>query len=149
MATYYASRVSSSNTSIVTSPPARYKNDALVSQVAEFTVGTALAATDVIQLFTVPKGATVLDIYVSSSGTQSGSDSVFTLGDGNVTDRYITVAGGLALRTGGAISRMNAHTGTGYVYPDEDTIDLLMTTTGTGQTTSGVIRATVLYAPER
>ena len=148
MATYYASRVSSSNTALGAVIPAR-ASEGLISQVAEFTVGTALS-TDTIQLFTVPVGATILDLYISSGGTQgANSDSVFTVGDGSSTARFITTAGGLCLRSGGGISRMNAHAGTGYVYTAEDTIDLLVTTAGTGQTTTGVIRAMVLYAPNR
>lgn len=148
MATYYASRVSSSNTALGTVIPARYSEN-MIWQVAEFTVGVALS-TDTIQLCTVPIGATILDLYISSGGTQgANSDSVFTVGDGNSTARFITTAGGLCLRSGGGISRMNAHAGTGYVYTVEDTIDLLVTTAGTGQTTTGVIRAVVIYAPNR
>jgi hypothetical protein len=148
MATYYASRVSTSNTALAGDFPARY-SEQLVSQFAEFTVGVSLS-TDTIQLFNVPAGATILDLYISSGGTQgANSDSVFTVGDGSSTARFITTAGGLCLRSGGGISRMNAHAGTGYVYTAADTIDLLVTTAGTGQTTTGVIRAMVLYAPNR
>lgn len=111
----------------------------------EITIGTALAASDTISLFKLPPNSVLREIIITSNGTQSGSDSVFTVGDSGDTDRYITVAGGLALRTGGGLSRLNAHTGLNYQNTSETTVQLLITTVGTGQTTGGVVKFTAIY----
>lgn len=116
-----------------------------VSISGEMTVGTALILNDTVSLFKLPANAVIRDLYVSSGGTQSGADSVFTVGDSGDTDRYITTAGGLALRTGGGVSRLNAHTGVNYQNTAETTVQLLITTAGTGQTTGGVIRFSAIY----
>ena len=147
MATYYTDRTlagTAGNTA--TRTPARVDGRGLVSQIATITIGTALANNDIIQLFTMPAGAVIEDLTVSSDGTQgANNDAVFTVGDGDDADRYITTAGGLALRTGGGVNRLNNYAGHGHTYSAEDTIDLKVTTQGTGQTTGGVIRASVLY----
>lgn len=148
MPTYFSSRVSTSNTVLAGDIPAR-QSEQVTSQVTEITIGTALVASDIIQLFTLPRGAVILNLIISSNGTQSGSDAVFTVGDTAVNNRYILVAGGLALRTGGGVNVLGAHTGLGYVIPAESTMNLYITTVGTGQTTGGVIRAQVTYAPMR
>lgn len=148
MATYYTDRTetgTAGNTTTVIPP--RVDGRGLIAQSCEITVGTALANNDIIELFKVPLGAVVIDLMVSSDGTQgANNDAVFTVGDGDDTDRYITTAGGLALRTGGGLNRMNAHTGLHNKYTADDTIDLKVTTAGTGQTTGGKIRAHVVYS---
>lgn len=144
--TYYSDRtkaVAAGNTS--TYPPARGDGRGFVNQAFSFTVETALVVNDVIQLVKVPAGATILDLVVISGGTQSGSDSVFQVGDGSDTDRYITTAGGIIMRSGGGMVRLNAFAGINYNYTNEDTIDLLLSTVGTGQTTGGYVKGWVNY----
>lgn len=144
MATYTTDRVASTI-------PARTGLGVIV-QSAELLVAdlaSALATSDVVQLFTVPEGAVIIDLVVSSNGTQStNNDAVFTVGiTGGDTDQFITTSAGTVLRTGGGVARMNNAEGHGYVMTAEDTIDLLVTTGGTGQknTGTGRIRASVTY----
>jgi hypothetical protein len=96
-------------------------------------------------LFKLPANAVLRDITISSNGTQSGADSVFTVGDSVDTDRYITTAAGLALRTGGSVARLNAHAGLNFQNTAETTVQLLVTTVGTGQTTGGIIKFSAIY----
>jgi hypothetical protein len=137
--TYYSDRVDPSI-------PAR-SGIGVVTQVCTFAVAANLVVNDIIQLFKVPKNAVINDIWVSSDGTQgANTDSVFTVGDGADTDRFITTAGGTILRSGGGLARMNAFAGAGYQYSAEDTVDLKITTVGTGQTTGGTINAGIMYS---
>lgn len=134
---------------VASSIPAR-SGVGVVTQVCSFSVATALVVNDVIQLFKVPQNAVILNLWVSSDGTQgANTDSVFTVGDGADTDRFITTAGGLILRSGGGVAFMNAFAGAGYQYTAEDTVDLKVTTVGTGQTTGGTIRAGIIYSSQK
>lgn len=144
--TYYSDRtkaVLAGNTN--TYPPARGDGRGFVNQAFSFTVDTALVVNDVVQLVKVPAGAIILDLIVASGGTQSGSDSNALIGDGADTDRYVASASGTILRSGGGFVRLTALTGINYQYTDEDTIDLLVGTVGTGQTTGGYIKGWVNY----
>lgn len=143
MATYYTDRTNADDTI-----PAR-SGLGLIVQKATITIGTALATNDIIQLFKVPSGAIIHDLTVSSNGTQSGnSDAVFSVGIGGDTDKFITTAAGLKLRSGGGVVSIDNEDGHAYTFTADDTIDLLVTTGGTGQTTGGIINATVAYSLE-
>lgn len=111
----------------------------------EYTVATALVLNDLVHLCRLPANSVVRDLIVSSNGTQSGSDSVFTVGDAADEDRYITTAAGLALRTGGSVARLNTTNGVNFQNTAETILYLKLTTVGTGQTTSGVIKFSVIY----
>jgi hypothetical protein len=110
-----------------------------------YTIATTLILNDLIHLCRVPANAVIRDIMVSSNGTQSGADSVFTVGDSVDEDRFITTAAGLSFRTGGGVARLNATTGLDHQYADETIIYVKLTTLGTGQTTGGVVRFVVIY----
>lgn len=136
-----------------TSVQAPRANVGLTEAAVAFVVGTtnanlsALAANDVIQLFKVPKGAVIHELSVSSDGTQAtNSDSVIQVGDGNDADRFLMSPLGLVLRSGGAVERLNNPAGHCYQYTEDDTIDLKVSTVGTGQTTGGTIKAALLYS---
>lgn len=151
MATYYTDRTTigtAGNTS--TYIPARVDGRGLVWQAFSITIGTALATNDIIQLVTIPAGATILDGLIASGGTQgANSDSTFKVGDGSDDDRFLTTTQGIVLRSGGGTSRFNPTavlTGVNYTYTSEDTIDLTVAAQGTGQTTGGYIKGYVLYA---
>lgn len=120
----------------------------VIHQVTEFTVTTALINADTVSLFTVPEGSIILDLVISSNGTQSGSDSTFSLGDAAVPARYMPAASGTALRTGGGTVRMNAFTGFNFTNTADTNILLTVVAAGTGQATGGIIRAYVLYVPQ-
>lgn len=128
--------------------PARALGPTTTMQACSYTVSTALANNDVIQLFTIPAGAVITYLVVSSDGTGSGSNSTFEVGDGDDTDRYLLSTGGTALRSGGGTNQCTRHNGIGYAYTAEDTIDLKVIEQGVGSTTGGVIRAVVHYCPQ-
>ncbi len=117
----------------------------LQSVSGSYTVATALVNNDLVHLCKIPANGVIRDISVGSNGTQSGSDGVFTVGDATDEDRYISVAGGLSLRSGGGVSKLNVTTGLDHQYTDETIIYLKVTTQGTGQTTGGIIKFTVIY----
>ena len=117
---------------------------------ATFTIATALATNDLLDVCDVEKNVTIADAIVSSvaPGTQSGSDSTFELGDAGDTDRFITTAGGIVLRAAGGVARLNNPAGHMYRYAADTRIQLRIVAGGTGQTTGGVIRVTLLLSPQ-
>lgn len=141
MATYTSDRVST----LITARD----GIGVVHQICTYTVVTALATADILQLFKLPEGAIVLDLMVASGGTQgANNNSEFTVGDVLDADRYIVTANGLALRSGGGVDRLSAPTGVAYTNPADTTVDLTITVGGSGQTTGGYIRASILYVPQ-
>ena len=146
MPNYNSSRISNAL-------PARARNGFEVVFSGTVTVGVALILSDTVTLAKLPVGAMIVDVKIKSNGTQSGSDSVFTVGDSTDTARYITTAAGLALRSGGGYSSLNAvgaTKGAGYVITSTtDTVILTITTAGTGQTTGGLIDCFITYTMQQ
>lgn len=145
MATYYSDRVRSDATHPVQA------NNGLVVDFCEVSVGTALVGSDIVKLFTVPKNARVLSVLVAGYGIQSGTDSVYTVGDAGDTDRFVTIANGLNLRSNNASQNLGmfsidgATTGIGHKYTADTDVNLTITTAGTGMTTGGKIHAAIFY----
>lgn len=106
-----------------------------------YTVAANLGASDIIQMVKVPKGATVVEVVASTSASIAAT-STCEFGDGGDTDRFIA-SGGFGSGAA-ALSRLNAATGHGYTYTDEDTIDF-KTTVQTTPTTGAVIKLTAIY----
>lgn len=131
--------------------PARTGMDTVTVLFGILDVSVALATSDTINLCKIPAGAQMIDVAIMSAGTQSGSDSTFTVGDSGDTARFITTAGGLALRSGGGVSRMNgavlsaATKGIGYEYTADTDLVMTITLQGTGQTTGGRITGYAQY----
>jgi len=109
------------------------------TQTAEFTIPTGFATNDVVEMLKIPAGATVVDVTLSSSAGV-GATANLAVGDGGDTDRYIT---SLAY-TATALNRLNAHTGHGFRFTAEDTIDILAVSIAT-PTVGTVVRLTVEY----
>lgn len=145
MPTYYSDRVRSDGAHHIKS------GFGLIADVCVVSVGTALINNDIIKLFTVPKGARVLGLSVAGHGVQSGTDSVYTIGDTGDTDRLVTTANGLNLRSNNAVQNIGigsiagASAGIGHVYAANTDIEMLITTAGTGMTTGGRIICMILY----
>lgn len=139
MTDYYTDKVASSI-------PARGAGPDLVAQSATLTISTALANSDIVQLFKVPAGAVVHYLSVASDGTQSGNNSTFSVGDGDDDDRFLAAASGTSLRTGGGAVVCNRYVGLNHQYTADDTIDLKVVEQGAGQTTGGKIRASIIYS---
>lgn len=114
----------------------------ITSVTSSHTVATALVAGDILQLAKVPKNAVIQEVIVSCSGSL-GSTFTAEFGDGGDTDRLIT--SGTFGQGAASLTRLNAHTGHGYSYTDEDTIDMKVNTAASG-TTGVVINSTVIYS---
>lgn len=98
----------------------------------------ALVANDVIQMVAVPAGARVLDVTVCLNDLDSGTSVGVVVGDGSVTNRFITVT---TQGVTGGVLRMNqvGTTGAFFQYTVNDTIDIKVATAPeTGLTTSVV-----------
>lgn len=135
MATY------NTNLTSTTSPvPAKHGLET-VSVFGEFTVGTALVASDIIQLVKIPANAVVVEVTVSCSGSL-GTTLTAEFGDGNDTDRYISSA---TFGQGSAsLARITAHTGIGASQTVEDTLDMKVNTAAAG-TTGATIKCVAQY----
>jgi hypothetical protein len=112
-----------------------------------YTLTAALALNDVIQLVQVPKNATILDVIINITDMDTSTGFAFSVGDGNVTDRYIKTS--TIGQTGGTVrlgSGITDNACNQYKYTADDTIDLKVTTAATGTAaTTGTIGCTVIY----
>ena len=131
MATYSASKVA-------TTVQSRAGID-ITSVTSSYTIAVALVTSDVIQMCKIPAGATVQEVIFSGSASIGGTASL-TIGDGADVDRFITATSFASA----ALARLNAHTGHGYTYTAEDTIDVAAASMATG-TTAAVVTLTVIY----
>jgi hypothetical protein len=131
MATYSASKVA-------TTVQSRAGID-ITSVTSSYTIAVALVTSDVIQMCKIPAGATVQEVIFSGSASV-GATASLSVGDGADTDRFITATSYAAA----ALTRTNAHTGHGYLYTTEDTIDVAAVSIVTG-TTATVVTITVIY----
>lgn len=118
---------------------------------ATFEASVELATDDVIQMVTLPIGATVVDVVLSVDQLDSGTDFLISVGDGDDVDRYIassTIAqGGGTVRIGDTITGAAAANCLGKEYTAEDTIDVYITLQGTGNT--GTIKLAVRYTMQQ
>ena len=143
MATYTATASQTNASGFFLNPP-RYIENGVVSRSAGFTFTTSASSGDVVQMIPIPKGAQVVDVILAVGGMAAGSNVAFTVGDGNLTSRYVASASAAAGIAGGVIIRANNALGTGYSYSADDTIDVIPGTVGSmsGQM---ALRLTVLY----
>lgn len=92
--------------------------------IKDYSVLAALVINDVIEMIKVPKGARIIDGWLSASDLDTGTPAItLHVGDGGVTSRFITssVAG-----QAGTLTRFTNVGGFGYIYPANDTIDVLV-----------------------
>jgi hypothetical protein len=123
---------------VATTVMARAGIDA-TTQTATYTIPSGFATNDVVEMVKIPAGATVINVILSSSAGV-GATANLAVGDGGDTDRHITSTA----YTAAALTRTNAHTGHGYLYTAEDTIDILAVSIAT-PTVGTVVRLTVEY----
>lgn len=128
MATYQSGRVNAAGGTTLDHVPARV-GVGLVEDYAEYTVSTALALNDVIQMLNVGAGARVLELVLISQDldTNGSPTIVLDVGDGADTDRYID--GTTIGQTGGTTRLGQGITATGNIlfeYTADDTIDILV-----------------------
>lgn len=135
MATYYSDLCSLTN--VVPAKSELGTNTAI----GTITIGTALAAADVIQMVKVPANAIIQDIIISTSASL-GTTSTASLGDGSSTARFAAAA---AFGQGSATyTRASVAGGHGYQYTAEDTIDITIATMAT-PVTAAVVKCSVQY----
>ena len=144
MAIYYSDRVNEEGTQNIKGGLGLIIDNCTVS------VGTALVNNDRIKLFTLPKGSRVLGLQVQGVGVQSGTDSLFSIGDEADPDRFQT--GVINLRSNSLDtyiylipSEKTATTGIFNEYEEDTDVELKITTAGTGMTTGGKINAVIYY----
>lgn len=148
MATVQSSKVASS-------VPAREPHSGLFVIHASYSVpetGDGTAAGDVIQMVKVAKGTKIIDVVLSCTDLDTaGPTGSMDVGDGDDVDRFID---GTTIMQGGGIVRLgqgvaaaavdNAH---GYVYTQDDTIDVLVVAAATTKA-AGVLTLTVYATME-
>ena len=129
---------------VTANAPARDLPSGVLAVVGTYALGAALALNDVIQMVTVPAGATILDVLLAVTDLDTGGSPaiVLTVGDGGDTDRFVTAS---TVGQAGGVARLNATTGAGYKYTAKDTIDVLVSTGPATGATSGTVSLTVLY----
>lgn len=110
MATLTTSRTTSGTTS------ARFVHEGVYSDYVSYSFTATPAASDVVQLFRVPRGARVLDLQIVCNRAAQ-----YSAGDGNDTDRFLA-DGAVAANTVAGGVMINA--GLNYEYTADDTVDL-------------------------
>ena len=98
---------------------------------ATFTLTSALAAADVIQMLNVFKGETVLGVVCSSADLDSGSTVTFDIGDDADPDYFVD--GSAIAQTGTAVSSLATATVAPRAYTADNTLDILVKTGPTNQ----------------
>lgn len=106
--------------------------------------GDGTAANDIIQMVEVPNGATILDLWVSSTDidTDGTPAVVFSVGDGGDVDRFVLDS---TIGQAGGVARLNNPAGCGYSYTADDTIDIKIVTVADVKA-AGTIVLTVFYS---
>lgn len=119
MATFQSSRVQNK-----TKPHAGAGSQEIVV-FASYTFASAPAVNDVVEMVSVPAGATITGITLGSTDmdTNVTPTLVLDVGDGDDTDRFID---GATIGQAGGASSAFAVAGFGYTYTANDTIDVLI-----------------------
>ncbi len=99
----------------------------------KYVASTALSAGDVVQMISVPNGATINSIKVSKGCWEAYA---FTVGDGDSTARFLAATSGSA---GLIVTRCDALTGVGHTYSVDDTIDVVTTIDTSGTATATLV----------
>lgn len=112
--------------------------------------GDGSAAGDILQMVTVPKGATILDMALSAEDLDTNATPTITLsvGDGDDDDRFIVAstvaqAGGI-VRLGVGVAAADIDGAHGFKYTAQDTIDVKIVAAAATKA-AGNITLTVWY----
>lgn len=112
---------------------------------ATHNAGGALELNDVLQMVKVPKGFQVMEVVLSTTDLDTnGAPTIeLSVGDGGNTSRFISGSGSTIAETSGGYARLSVVGGHGYIYTEEDTIDVLVLTGPATGATSGTIKVSV------
>ena len=108
----------------------------------KFTTTAAPNTSDVYQMVDVFAGETVVDVKLSSSDLDTGTDLVYGVGDGTDTDRYIAAS---ACGQTGIADDMDANVAP-VAYTADDTIDIIVEVDPAGDVAVGTIELWVFVA---
>lgn len=117
-----------------------------VTVFSSYTVTANLALNDVIKMVTVPAGATITGITLSSTDLDSATALVYDVGDTADTDRHIAAS---TIGQAGGVTSTQALTGFGYTYTAATSIDVLVKTAPGTPVASGTINLAVRYVMPR
>lgn len=140
-----------SSTKVATGVQARAGHSGVQSVSATFSVpasGNGTVAADIIEMVKVPKGATVLEVILSSDDLDSNATPThkFDVGDAGSATRYIS---GTTIGQSGGVARMGsgvAAPGTAYpfTYAAEDKV-IVTVNTAAATKQAGVISLVVFF----
>jgi hypothetical protein len=120
-------------------------NLALCSVSGTYTMLAAFLDEDVVNLVTVPAGATVLEVILDVPALTDQADVTWDLGDATVTGRFI-LAGTEGRSSLGAIVRLSVVGSSQYAYTADTKIQFkIKTVPGATAVTNGTIKLTVIY----
>jgi hypothetical protein len=116
-----------------------------VTVYSEYAIGAALALNDLIRMVKMPAGARVLGVTLGADDLDTGGSPAITLdvGDDADPDRY--VAASTIGQTGAAPTGAILKAGFGYVYSEDDTIDILVKAAPATGATTGTLRLAATY----
>lgn len=148
MTAYDATRYNASGGKTLDHIPARY-HVGVNSITSKYAATTALVAADTINFCTLPAGAVVQEVILSSDG-DLGTTFTFDVGDASDVDRFID--GAVMTNATGSIDRLgnvvgSAATGPGYAYTAETDIIGTVVTAAAG-TTDATITLTIIFSTE-
>lgn len=101
----------------------------ITAQFQIYAITAALVLNDVIQMFNVPVGATILDVTLGSDDMDTSTGILLDVGDGNSVARFISAS---TVGQASGVARLGVAAGLNYTYTAADTIDIKVNTAATG-----------------
>lgn len=114
--------------------PTRLIHEGVFTETAEYSGSASFSSGDIIQMTKVPAGARVVDIHLQTNALSS-ANTTLAVGDGIDDDRYISAVG-----TTLGQSFTNKLSALGYEYSADDTVDILVRTVASAQTSNPIFR---------
>lgn len=122
------------------------ESQSLKCAVSEFVLGAALVINDVIQGPTIPKGATIIDVMVTSTDVDTNATPTVTLDVGyGVNPSYFVAAS--TIGQAGGVARASAPTAKPLTLVSDDTVDVLVHAAPATGAIAGTISIAVFFLP--
>lgn len=136
----------STNTGAANAVPGVGDGHGLKAVVGVFSLTAALAANDVIQSPTIPKGATIIDVIVSSTDLDTNGTPTITFDVGYSADADYFIAASTMPQTGG-VARSSAPTAQPLTLTAKDTVNVTVKAGPATGATTGTVSIAVLFLP--